>query len=251
MLINQDNFYVGTSGLLMPVPNKTYFPAKFQNKSRLSYYSSLLNSIEINSSFYKIPMATTVTKWALAVPDYFKFTFKFFKEITHQKGLAFDANLVGEFFKIIDHVNDKKGCVLVQLPPSIKINHFAQIRLLIMVLKANNLNNYWNIAFEFRHPSLYCHDVYELLNEFNMGMVLHDKAKSASPFIDFEGDFIYLRLHGPDGNYRGTYGNEFISEYATYINDWLNHKKQVYVYFNNNMGNVYANVKTLLEAVNI
>lgn len=251
MSINQDNFYVGTSGLLLPVPNKTYYPIKFQNKSRLSYYSSLVNSIEINSSFYKIPMGSTLTKWALDVPQHFKFTFKLFKEITHQKGLIFDTSLVSEFFRVIDHVRDKKGCVLVQLPPSIKINHFAQIRLLMMTLKSNNLNNSWKIAFEFRHSSLYCDEVYELLNEFNMGIVLHDKAQSASPFTDFETEFVYLRFHGPDGNYRGTYSDEVLYEYASYINDWLTNKKQVYVYFNNTMGNVHANLNTLIEAVSI
>ncbi|MES2448897.1 MAG: DUF72 domain-containing protein [Bacteroidota bacterium] len=249
MSINKNNFYAGTSGLLLPVPNKTYYPQKFQDKSRLSYYSSLVNSIEINSSFYKIPQAITIAKWALAVPVDFKFTFKLFKAITHQKGLIFDEDLVSQFFKVIDHVRDKKGCVLVQLPPSININYFAQIRLLMMVLKVNNLNNCWKIAFEFRHPSLYCGEVFELLNEFNMGMVLHDKAKSASSFIDIEMDFVYLHFHGPDGNYKGTYDDEVLDEYASYINDWLANKKQVYVYFNNTMGNVYANLNTLVKCV--
>ncbi|HEY8955872.1 DUF72 domain-containing protein, partial [Chitinophaga sp.] len=44
----------GTSGLVLPVPNKQSFPPAFRDKSRLTYYASLFNSIEINSSFYKV-----------------------------------------------------------------------------------------------------------------------------------------------------------------------------------------------------
>ncbi|MEJ7683235.1 MAG: DUF72 domain-containing protein [Segetibacter sp.] len=55
---------------MLPVPQSLY-PAEFQGKSRLTYYASLFNSIEINSSFYKIPKVSTVCKWAESVPDNF------------------------------------------------------------------------------------------------------------------------------------------------------------------------------------
>ncbi len=83
-----NTFYSGTSGLVLPVP-KLLYPAEFQDKSRLTYYASLFNSIEINSSFYKIPQIPTVCKWAESVPDNFQFTFKLSKAITHAKGLEF------------------------------------------------------------------------------------------------------------------------------------------------------------------
>src|SRR5690554_3131640 len=118
------NYYSGTSGLLLPVPNKSHYPKEFQDKSRLCYYFSLMNSIEINSSFYKIPLSATVDKWAGEVPEEFRFTFKLFKEITHNKDLAFDPNTLAKFFEIIAAVGNKKGCVLVQFPPSVRIGHF-------------------------------------------------------------------------------------------------------------------------------
>ncbi|HEY8898156.1 MAG TPA: DUF72 domain-containing protein, partial [Niastella sp.] len=84
------SYKAGTSGLVLPVPNKQSFPPEFSDKSRLTYYASLLNSIEINSSFYKVPQPATVRKWADSVPDDFVFTFKLWQEITHVKGFAYN-----------------------------------------------------------------------------------------------------------------------------------------------------------------
>ena len=241
------HYYSGTSGLLLPVPNKTFYPPHFQDKSRLTYYASLNNSIEINSSFYRIPLARTIINWSKDVNADFKFTFKLFKDITHQKGLIFDPRLLTQFFSVIDHVEDKKACVLVQLPPSITLSYFANIRELMLTIKENDLANTWKIAFEFRHRSLYCKEIYELLAEFNFGMVIHDKANVQSPLVAGNTDFVYLRFHGPEGNYRGTYADDVLSEYATYINDWLSEDKTVFVYFNNTMGNVHSNLTVLKQ----
>lgn len=240
-------YYSGTSGLLLPVPNKTFYPAYFQDKSRLTYYASLNNSIEINSSFYRIPLARTIISWANDVNADFKFTFKLFKEITHQKGLIFDPRLITQFFSVINHVEDKKACVLVQLPPSITLVHFKQIHLLMLAIDEFNSMDPWKIAFEFRHCSLYCEEIYELLAEFNFGMVIHDKANVQSPVLTINTNFAYLRFHGPDGNYKGTYADDVLSEYATYINDWLAEDKTVFVYFNNTMGNVHSNLTVLKQ----
>src|ERR1700744_2308217 len=112
------NYFAGTSGLGLPVPNKSHYPAEFTNKSRLCYYASLFNSIEVNSSFYKIPQAKTIRKWAADVPDGFRFTFKLWRGITHQKELLFDPADIGRFMEAIDAAGNHKGCLLVQLPPS-------------------------------------------------------------------------------------------------------------------------------------
>ncbi len=244
-----ENYYSGTSGLLLPVPNKSYYPEEFQDKSRLFYYSSLMNSIEINSSFYKIPLPSTVKKWAGEVSEEFRFTFKLFKEITHNKDLAFDPDTVTKFFKVIDAVGRKKGCVLVQFPPSVRIGHLLQLRLLMSVLQDTNYDGEWRIALEFRHPSLYTEEVYELLETNQLGMVIHDKFPANSPIRESHPDFMYLRFHGPGGNYRGSYEHDVLAEYASYITEWLNEGKKVFVYFNNTMGEAHANLNMLRQFV--
>jgi len=244
-----ENYYSGTSGLLLPVPNKLYYPKEFQEKSRLCYYASLMDSIEINSSFYKIPQVSTMKRWAADVPEEFRFTFKLFKEITHNKDLAFDPELVSRFFSVISHVEEKKGCLLVQFPPSVRISHFAQLRFLMSVLRDNNPFGEWKIALEFRHASFYIDEVYELLEEFELGMVVHDKSPASSPVRDSHPDFIYLRFHGPGGNYRGSYSDDVLYEYASYVTEWLSEGKKVFVYFNNTMGEAHANLNMLRQIV--
>ena len=88
MATKRDRFYCGTSNVVLPVPNKTHYPKAYQDKSRLHYYASIFNSVEINSSFAKVPRAKTVERWADDVPENFRFTFKLWRGITHAKELA-------------------------------------------------------------------------------------------------------------------------------------------------------------------
>lgn len=243
------DYYSGTSGLILPVPNKLYYPEAYKDTSRLCYFSSLMNSIEVNSSFYKTPLASTVKKWGDDVPKDFRFSFKLFKGVTHAPHLGFNLSDLARFMDVINQVGEKKGCLLVQFPPSIRIANLLQLSKLMLSLREHNLDNAWNIALEFRHPSLYVEEVYGLLEEHGLGMVIHDKGSVTSPFHIVVNDFIYLRFHGPGGNYRGSYSDDLLSEYASYIVEWLLDSKQVFVYFNNTMGNAYGNVTRLKEFV--
>lgn len=236
-------FYSGTSGLNLPVPRSLY-PAEFQGKSRLNYYASLFNSIEINSIFYKLPKSSTVVNWAETVPDNFRFTFKVSKTITHVKGLDFTVKDVDDFIKTVQNC-DKKGCLLAQFPPSLKIEKLNQLQKLLDALGEATHNSNWKIAMEFRDSSWYEREVYELLEEFNVSMVIQDIPASATPLSDVKGNFIYLRFHGPEPRYRGDYSNDFLKQYAEYINTWISKNKTVYAYFNNTVGAAVKNLQTL------
>ena len=244
MLSINDLFYSGTSGVDLPVPRSQY-PAEFREKSRLHYYASLFNSIEINSIFYKLPRNSTVANWAESVPDNFRFTFKVSKTITHVKGLEFAIKDVDEFITTVEHIGDKKGCLLAQFPPSLHIEKINQLQKLLETLGEATENRNWKIAMEFRNSSWYEREVYELLEEFNVRLVIHDIPKSATPLGDVRGDFIYLRFHGPEPRYRGDYNDNVLKQYAMYIKGWLNEKKTVYAYFNNTAGAAIKNLQTL------
>ena len=244
MHINNNLFYSGTSGLALPVP-KALYPAAFKDKSRLIYYASLFNSVEINSSFYQTPMASTVIKWADSVPDEFQFTFKLSKAITHVKGLLFDRKDIDYFMQTIAHAGNKKGCLLAQFPPALKIETINQLKELLIAIKETDEKEGWRLAVEFRHRSWYDEDVYGLLNQYNVSMVIHDLPASAAPVISLKADCMYLRFHGPGGRYRGSYADEFLHEQAQHIKAWINNKKTVYCYFNNTMGDAVKNLITL------
>ena len=245
-----DWFYSGTSGLVLPVANKQLYPIEFQDKSRLTYYASMFNSIEINSSFYKVPMASTVAKWAAEVPDYFRFTFKLWRDITHNKGLVFNHADVERFIETINNIGDKKGCLLVQFPPGFKIAFANRLNELLNAIVHADQERKWNVLVEFRHNSWYHDDIYELLNSYGAGIVVHDKPASETPFLDSELDFSYLRFHGPNGNYKGIYSDDFIMDYAERIRDLNNEGKKVFVYFNNTMGDAIKNLISLNQLIN-
>jgi uncharacterized protein YecE (DUF72 family) len=237
-------FYSGLSGLQVPIPKHLY-PAPFENASRLTYYSSLFTSIEINSSFYKIPQTTTVTKWEASVSEKFSFTFKLWKGITHNKNLNFNAEDVAAFLKSINGVKDKKGCLLIQFPQSLGRQFIGQLDNLLSCIKEINPTQNWKVAVEFRNNSWYQQDVYNLLNFYKTAIVIQDIPKSATPFLSHTSDFIYIRFHGPTGNYRESYSDDFLNEYATYVKEWIENGKTVYVYFNNTMGDAFKNLITL------
>lgn len=241
-------FYSGTSGLQLDIP-KYLYPPPFENASRLTYYASLFNSIEINSSFYKIPQAATVAKWAASVSENFRFTFKLWKGITHSKSLNFNHEDVAAFFKSINSAKNKKGCLLIQFPPGLGREYTVQLDKLLSCIKETNTTQAWKVAVEFRNKSWYHENVYELLNFHKAAIVIQDIPKSATPFLNHASDFMYIRFHGPTGNYRDSYSEDFLSEYATYLNEWIEEGKTVYVYFNNTMGDAFNNLKTLNRLV--
>ncbi len=239
------NFYSGTSGMALPVPNKAAYPPEFQERSRLAYYSHLFNSIEINSSFYKIPMARTVAKWAAEVPDGFRFTYKLWRDITHVKDLLFKDEDVHRFMQVINTATDKKGCLLVQFPPKLDLSASKQVERLLINIREADPDFEWTVFLEFRKMYWYNEEVHQMLDDYKADIVLHDKAGSQAEFIEQDGKNVYLRFHGPGGNYRGSYADDFLYEYSRYIKSWLEDGKTVYTYFNNTMGDAVKNLMTL------
>ena len=246
----KDSIYTGTSNIVLPVPNKLSFPPDYQDKSRLCYYASLFNSLEVNSSFYKVPMPSTVQKWAADVPADLKYTFKLWRDITHNKDLVFKPQDLEKFMHAINGAGDKKGCLLIQFPPSLGIN-INQLRILLDAIVIIDSEREWKVAVEFRNKSWYTDDVYELLENYHMAMVIQDMPKSATPFIDTDVPFVFLRFHGPNGGYRGSYTDEHLAEYASYITNWQDDGKTVFAYFNNTMGDALQNVITLDRMIGI
>ena len=241
----EPRFYCGTSNIVLPVPNKAFFPEAYQEKSRLHYYASLFNSLEVNSSFYKIPMARTVAKWADDVPEQFRFTFKLWQGITHARELDYATTDIDRFFHAVDSAGAKKGCILVQFPASIKYARFAAVRKLLDYIAYQALQQGWRIAVEFRDKSWYNDDVFGFMEDTTLGLVQHDMPTSATSFPDLASDFVFLRFHGTSGDYKGSYSDELLAEYAGLVSDWTGEGKTVFAYFNNTIGEAVHNALSL------
>ena len=95
---NRGKVFIGTSNVVVP-GNKTSFPVEFQSQTRLHYYATLFNTVEVNQCFYKTPLITTYEKWNLQVPVNFQFSLKLSKAITHSKNLESDLSDMDRFMK--------------------------------------------------------------------------------------------------------------------------------------------------------
>ena len=240
------SFYSGTSNIVSPLKQSQH-PIEFAGATRLAYYASLFTSVEINATFYKLPKAATIEKWAACVPPDFRFTFKVPKGVTHAKDLQFSSGELEVFAETIDRVGDKRGCLLVQLPPKVSRDYEEELAGILECLTDNARG--WKIAVEFRHPSWYNRSVYRMLEGYGTGMVKHDMPKAPTPKIEIAESFVYLRFHGLDGTYRGSYEHAFLDGHANRIAGWMKEGKEVYAYFNNTMGDALGNLQTLNRMV--
>ena len=121
---------IGTSNIVVP-GTKQSFPFEFQQKTRLHYYSSIFNSVELNSTFYKLPMLSTFEKWSNDVNDDFRFTVKLWKEITHVKELKNDLQNIDVFLRAARGVGGKKGSLLVQFPGKITLKYYNEVEKIV------------------------------------------------------------------------------------------------------------------------
>lgn len=240
---------IGISNVVVP-GNKQTFPRAFQSKSHLHYYSSIFNTVESNRSFYKTPLFSTYEKWSKDVPEDFRFSLKMSKEITHAKDLQGGLASVRSFIQAVGGVGHKKGCLLLQFPGKITLDYFEKVEGILRELQQQDPTHQWRRVIEFRNDSWYTGETDELLDEYRAVMVLHDFKKGKNFTMTGKPDFFYIRFHGPGGDYRESYTNQFLKAKADNIQSWLKQGKDVYVYFNNTMGNAFENaltLKTMLE----
>lgn len=238
--------YIGTSNVVIP-GNKKSFPFEFQSTSRLHYYAELFNSVEINQSFYKTPLRKTYDKWAMDVGADFKFSIKLIKEITHEKSLQVDHAILERFFNSANGIGIKKGCLLVQFPGKITLDYFSRVEQILRALQEYDQEGAWRKTIEFRHPSWYIGETWELLDDFSTGVVLQDHPKAKLFELKGKAPFVYIRFHGPSGDYRDSYSMEFLHQKAMEMKEWMKKGKDVYVYFNNTIGNAFENARTLQQ----
>jgi uncharacterized protein YecE (DUF72 family) len=237
---------IGTSNIVVPGTKQT-FPEEFKLRSRLHFYSSLFTTVELNSTFYKVPMHGTFVKWAQDVPDNFRFTVKLWKEITHVKELNTDLQNIGLFLKTADGLGHKKGCLLVQFPGKISFDYYNKVEDILQGIRQDDAGKNWPLAVEFRSPGWYVRETFELMDEYDASMVLHDIPKAKNFETNKKATFVYLRFHGPKGDYRGSYTDAYLKEQAKKIKTWIGEGKDVYAYFNNTMGSALENVLALKE----
>ena len=114
--------YAGTSGWSYPAWKPAFYPAKLAAAKFLSYYSTRLNSVEVNYTFRHFASEKTQQGWVDATTAGFRFAVKAHQRITHVKKLRDAGDDARNFVLSLQTLSEagKLGLVLFQLPPFLK-----------------------------------------------------------------------------------------------------------------------------------
>ena len=200
----------------------------YEGRDRLLHrYAQRFPTVEVNSTFYGLPDGRTTRGWMADTSDReFTFAVKASRYITHMKKLKDPEDPLRRFFEAVEPLKDRAEVVLFQLPPSWK--HNAE-RLRSFFGSLPQAKRY---AFEFRDPSWLCDETYEILREHNAAFCIYHLDDFLSP-KEITADYVYIRLHGARGKYRGSYSSQDLSGWAGAISAWSRSGRDVYVYFDN------------------
>lgn len=223
---HEGSIYIGTSGWHYDHWEGPFYPPDLPKDAFLVHYAERFRTVEINNSFYRLPTEKTLARWRGATPDDFVFSAKASRYLTHMKKLKEPEEPLERLFGRLSVLGDKLGPILFQLPPRWKVN----VERLGDFLKA--LSHDHRYAFEFRDPSWFDGRVYEMLAQRGASFCVYDLAGRTSP-KEVTADFVYVRLHGPEGAYQGRYGAERLAGWAGAFSAWLKEGLEVYCYFDN------------------
>jgi uncharacterized protein YecE (DUF72 family) len=184
------NLWAGASGYAYKEWKGSFYPEKIPAESMLAWYAERLPTVEINNSFYQTPKIEVLERWAQATPEAFRFAIKAPRRITHEARLAADAaaDAVAYLYKNLAALGAKRGPVLFQLPPFLKID-LPRLNEFLQVLPAGH-----RAAFEFRHDSWFNDDVYALLQAAGASLCLSEREDSTPPPLVETAPWGYVRL---------------------------------------------------------
>ena len=218
--------YIGTSGWHYEHWKGPFYPPGLPDKAFLEHYADFFSTVEINNSFYRLPEKETLVRWRNAVPEGFVFSIKASRYLTHMKKLKDPREPLERLLDRVSVLGANLGPILFQLPPRWRSNP-QRLEGFLEILPEN-----YRYTFEFRDPSWFDEKIYELLTRHGASLCVYDLDGRISP-KEVTADFTYVRLHGPDGPYRGRYGAQRLAEWADDFSAWLKEGLAVYCYFDN------------------
>ena len=219
---------VGCSGWSYQDWRGIVYPAGIPQRQWLEHYQSLFDTVELNSTFYRLPAPETVDKWAQAAHPGFLYAVKLGAFGSHRMKLRDAPSWMAKHLDRVGRLGQHLGPNLVQLPPRWTRN----VDRLDEFLGAAPATIRW--AVELRDPSWLHDDVFDVLRRHNAALCIHDLL--ASHPLELTTDWTYVRFHGPDAlerPYHGSYGEARLSWWADRLGHLLDQGRDVYVYFNN------------------
>jgi uncharacterized protein YecE (DUF72 family) len=197
------SLYIGTSAFTAAGWEGTFYPPGTKPADYLRYYAQHFNSVEVDSTFYRIPSLSTVKGWYEKTPKGFIFAAKIPQIVTHEKVLVDCDDEMAQFLKVMDALGEKLGPLLLQFgyfnkKAFVGVNDFlARLRPFLKKLPKR-----YKFAVEIRNKNWLVPQFVETLRERGAALTLIDQAWMPRPAQWFEkldpitADFTYVRWLG-------------------------------------------------------
>lgn len=223
---------IGCSGWEYPEWSGAFYPPHVPRARWLEHYASVFDTVEVNGTFYRLPPASTFASWRARVPAGFCFALKLSGYGTHRKRLLDPEQWVGRFVERSRELGPALGPILMQLPPRWRPEPARLDAALALVPRD------LRVAVEVRDPRWWHREVFEVLRRHGAALVHHDLLRGDPRVVT--ASWVYLRFHGPQAPagrpYQGGYPGRSLAGAARRIRAHLAAGRDVYAYFNNDVG---------------
>jgi uncharacterized protein YecE (DUF72 family) len=221
---------VGCSGWSYKDWRGIIYPDELPQRLWFEHYQGLFDTVELNSTFYRLPSTKAVDHWADVARPGFLYAVKVGAFGSHRMKLRDAASWLPNHLDRVERLGEHLGPNLVQLPPRWKRN----AERLDEFLSCAPTTMRW--AVEMREPSWLHEDVFDVLRRHRAALCVHDLLAD-HPF-ELTTNWTYVRFHGPDAlhhAYRGAYGDRRLEEWVARLGSVLDAGRDVYAYFNNDV----------------
>lgn len=225
--------FIGTSGWAYKDWGEKFFPRDLPRHEHLPYLASQFNSVELNSSFYRLQPEHNYRLWDKQTPDGFQFAIKVSRFITHRRDpiditepwrrLSSPARLLGP----------KLGPFLFQLPPSFDLSEpwLDWFDLILPQIKKDS--PLVRIAIELRNERAFRPAALKRLSKHKLALVVANSSRFPTAPHAGWADFAYFRFHGPKKLFASDYSLDELKPWAEKVKQELAVGKDIYAYFNN------------------
>jgi uncharacterized protein YecE (DUF72 family) len=216
------------------------YPEGLGKQRWLGRYAEVFDTVEVNSTFYRLASRDAVARWVQQTPSGFVFAAKASRYLTHIRRLKEIGEGVERYYERIEPLvrAGKLGPVVWQLPANFRRDD----KVLAGALSGLPAGRH---CFEFRHESWFTAPVYRLLEEHGAALVIGDHPRWPFQARELTSDWTLVRLHHGRRGRRGNYSERELEEWARRIGQWRR-RAEVFVYFNNDWeGFAVANARSL------
>lgn len=218
---------VGCSGWNYREWRGRLYPAGVPARRWLECYAERFNTVEVNSTFYRLPTDAAVEHWLEQTPNDFSFSVKASRYLTHVKRLVNIGEPVERFCERIAPLSaaGRLGAVLWQLPENFHRDDRRLTQLLELLPPGRH-------ALELRHPSWFVEEVFALLRAHDVALVLGDDPRRPYQSPQATAHWRYIRFHYGTHGRRGNYSKAELEVWAQRLHHWRA-THELFAYFNN------------------